>query len=110
MHGTTCYLNSVNPIVGAVLFGGTLSSPEQSTVQVKSVIRYEGYSKVIISSNHPHSDSPCLLEVSSLITGKRKILPLQGKILLLRITIMICSMTSTNCACVHTCVSLLTHN
>ena len=109
MHGTTCYLNSVNPIVGSVLFGGTLSSPEQSTVQVTSVIRYEGCSKVIII-NHSHSDSPCLLEVSSLKTGKSKILPLQGKILLLRMTIMICSMTSTNCACVHTCVFLLTHN
>ena len=66
--------------MGAVVFGGALSSPK--AVEVTSVIRYEFYFNVIIHTNYLSSNLPCEMEVSSLGTGTRKICPLQGKMLL----------------------------
>ena len=80
LHGTTCYPNSVHPIVGAVLFDFALSSAK--VVKVTSVIRNESYFNVIINTNYLSNNSPCEMEVSFQGTGTKKILPLQGKILL----------------------------
>ena len=91
--------------MGAVVFGGALSSPK--AVEVTSVIRYEGYYKVIISTDHSCSDLHCSLEVSSRETETRNIPLLQGKML----TIMIfLNDISEVCMSACTCFSPLTHN
>ena len=66
--------------MGAVLFGFALSSTE--AVKLTSVIRYESYFNAIINTNYFSNNLPSEMEVTFRGTGKKKILPLKGKILL----------------------------
>ena len=80
---TTCFLNSVHSIVGAVtvFVGGALPLSEQIPFKM-AAIRHEGYYEVSIETNYQGSHSPCTMIVEDHQNKLMIQLPLPSKILL----------------------------